>query len=214
MSFNTPASKPSSSFWSQMNWHPSSEQMNQFLKLQSLLILWNKKINLTRLIYGNDYWISQVLDSLWPINKELHNPRQLINCIDVGSGCGLPGLAIAIAMPEARVTLIESIKRKADVLEKMVTELKLSSRVSICNQRAELIGKKSGFRNNYDLAFARAVAIPPVVSEYLVPLLNRDGQALIYCGKWSQKDEKQLNKSLKYQVSPLLSSMWHQIFHK
>ena len=68
--------------------------MQQLITLQNLLRKLNKRVNLTRLIEGNDFWVSQILDSLWPFKNELKNNSQALKIIDVGTGCGLPGLAI------------------------------------------------------------------------------------------------------------------------
>ena len=196
MSINTPLSKPSTSFWNQLEWHPSNKQLNQLIQLQALLKYWNNQINLTRLVDHNDYWISHVFDSLWPLRNKITKPIKNFNCIDVGSGCGFPGIAVSIAMDEAQLTLVESNSKKAKVLQEISKELKLSSRIIVLNERVEDTGKKEGLRGNFDIAMARAVAVAPVVAEYLVPLLNTKGEAFIYKGKWNQTDEQNLNKAL------------------
>tara|TARA_Y100001968_G_scaffold201510_1_gene185045 strand:- start:22270 stop:22959 length:690 start_codon:yes stop_codon:yes gene_type:complete len=179
-----------------MEWQPSPKQLKQFIKLQSILKFWNDQVNLTRLIDGNDFWINQVFDSLWPLKSKLRNQQEDLNCIDVGSGCGFPGLAIAIALPQTKVTLIDSNSRKTSVLTKIAKELEINWRISIWTERVESFAHKSSFRGEFDLAIARAVAHAPVVAEYLVPLLNGEGEALIYRGKWSNRDAIELNKAL------------------
>ncbi len=197
MSLNTSLSKPCSSLWDLMQWQPNPEQINQFLQLQSLLKFWNNQINLTRLIDGDDYWVGQIFDSLWPYKEELQDPVKSFLGADIGSGCGFPGLALAIAFPQSKFTLIESITRKTLVLETITKELGLSERISILNERVEKSAHKSKLRGKFDIAMARAVANTPVISEYLVPLLNKNGQALIYRGKWSQEEQKNLTKVLQ-----------------
>ena len=54
-----------------MAWQPSSDQLQQFTRLQELLRDWNSRVNLTRLVEGEDYWISQIFDSLWPLKPWL-----------------------------------------------------------------------------------------------------------------------------------------------
>tara|TARA_Y100001968_G_scaffold333191_1_gene394621 strand:- start:872 stop:1564 length:693 start_codon:yes stop_codon:yes gene_type:complete len=179
-----------------MQWEPSSHQIEQFLNLQSLLRKWNNKVNLTRLINGDDYWVSQIFDSLWPLDKELLNPSKELTFIDVGSGCGFPGLAIAIALPNAKVTLVDAINRKTTALKNIAKELNLSSRIIIRNERAEIIGHQRQLRGEFDFAIARAVARAPVVAEYLVPLLKKSGQGLIYKGKCHELELQHLNKAL------------------
>tara|TARA_Y100001968_G_C19170632_1_gene625451 strand:- start:72 stop:764 length:693 start_codon:yes stop_codon:yes gene_type:complete len=179
-----------------MHWKPSSQQLKQFMKLQSLLRDWNNQVNLTRLLNGNDYWVTHIFDSLWPLEKELINSLKELNFIDIGSGCGLPGLAIAIALPRSQVTLVESNSRKALALKSICKGLDLAERISIRNERAEITGHQEKLRGRFDFAIARAVAGAPVVAEYLVPLIKSQGQALIYKGKFLQAEKDNLIKGL------------------
>ena len=100
---------PGAEYWTALGWQPSTEQVDQLATLQTLLREWNKKVNLTRLVDGDDYWINQVFDSLWPLANELKTPQQPRTCIDVGTGGGFPGLAIAIALPGSHLTLLDSV---------------------------------------------------------------------------------------------------------
>ena len=71
------------SIYETLKWQPTNNQIEQFIKLQVLLKEWNTTTNLTRLINGNDYWISQVCDSLWPLTKELQSPNLSYKYIDL-----------------------------------------------------------------------------------------------------------------------------------
>ncbi len=193
----TEYTNPDNQIWEILSWYPSTKQLQELTKLQSLLKELNQKVNLTRLVEEHDYWISQILDSLWPIKNELKNQHQSLEIIDVGTGCGLPGIAIAIALPKCSVTLVDSITRKTIALGKIIKELGLQTRVSIRTERIELTGQNKTFRYRYDLATARAVAKAPVLAEYLIPLLNPKGQAILYKGKWSNSEEQDLLNALK-----------------
>ncbi len=196
MSIDTNSSKPCSSLWEKMNWTPSEKQLEQFIHLQAIIKYWNKKTNLTRLIEGQDYWVGQIFDSLWPLNQELNNPYKSFLCVDVGSGCGFPGLAVAIGLPKSKIVLIDSSRKKTDALDKISKEIGLSSRIEIHTKRAESIGQDSYFRGTFDIAMARAVAPAPVVSEYLIPLLKKNGEALLYKGLWNEVNQQSLNEAL------------------
>ncbi len=182
--------------WDLLEWEPSCKQLNEMLKVQKCLRNWNKRLNLTRLVEGEDYWIAQIFDSLWPLKAELTNPKKPRLCIDVGSGCGFPGFAVAIALPGAKVTLIDSSTKKAKALDAIANEIGLSSRINVRAERIELTGQNKAFRGIFDLAMARAVSTAPVVAEYLVPLINPTGEALLYLGRWGKNDEIALSKSL------------------
>jgi len=183
--------------WDEIKWMPNEKQLDQFIELQKFLKEWNQSTNLTRLINGDDFWIAQVCDSLLPLHEELQYPKLSQKYIDIGSGCGFPGLAIAIAMPNSNVTLLDSSNKKTTFLKEVSKEIGLSSRITVVNARAESAGKDPILRSNFDYAIARAVAPANVVAEYLVPFLNSRGQALIFKGKWSETEQQKLTKALK-----------------
>ena len=182
--------------WNKLGWVPSERQLDQFILLQKLLKEWNKKTNLTRLVDGDDFWTAQVCDSLLPLYEELQYPELSHKYIDIGSGCGFPGIAIAIAMPNSNITLLDSSSKKTTFLKEVSRELGLSSRINIVNDRAETAGRNPILRNNFDYAIARAVASANVVAEYLVPFINSTGQALILKGGWSEPEQQILKKAL------------------
>ena len=131
-----------------------------------------------------------------PLQEELQNPKSSHKYIDVGSGCGFPGIAIAIAMPNSHITLLDSSSKKTTFLKEVSRKIGISSRITILTERAESAGKSPIFRGNFDYAIARAVAPASVVAEYLVPFLNSKGQGLIYKGDWSEIEEQRLKKAL------------------
>ncbi len=193
-----PAATPDTSLWQELGWQPSPGQLGQLQQLQEELRSWNSRVNLTRLVEGDDYWIVQVFDSLWPLRQRLQEqPEAALSCIDVGTGGGFPGLAVAIALPRARLTLVDSVGRKTQAVQAMAAALGLADRVELRCERVELTGRHGHCRGRFDLAMARAVAAAPVVAEYLVPLLKPDGEALLYRGQWGESDREELDRALK-----------------
>jgi 16S rRNA (guanine527-N7)-methyltransferase len=155
-------------------------------------------VNLTRLVEGDDFWIAQVFDSLWPLRQRLQGQLNTpLRCIDVGTGGGFPGLAVAIALPQAQLTLVDSVGRKTQAVQAMAAALGLAERVQLRCERVELTGRHGHCRGQFDLAMARAVASAPVVAEYLVPLLQPGGQALLYRGQWGASDQRELERALQ-----------------
>ncbi|HYP04180.1 MAG TPA: 16S rRNA (guanine(527)-N(7))-methyltransferase RsmG, partial [Cyanobium sp.] len=187
----SPESKqsPWAGLWPSLGWEPLEAQLEQLVALQELLRHWNGRVNLTRLVEGDDYWISQVYDSLWPLADLLRAERegraQPLRLIDVGTGGGFPGLAVAIALPSAHLTLVDSVGRKLEAVGAMAAALGLEERVTLRHERIERSGRAPDCRGGFDWALARAVAGAPVVAEYLVPLLRPGGRALLYRGQWS-----------------------------
>jgi 16S rRNA (guanine527-N7)-methyltransferase len=190
----SPISDDRAALWRRLGWIPSSEQLSCFAHLQELLRSWNGRVNLTRLVEGDDFWVGQVFDSLRPLRSFLHDPPR--HCIDVGTGCGFPGLAVAIAMPATRVTLVDSVGRKVEAVRSMAGSLGLASRVTLRCERIEQTGRDADCRGRFDLAVARAVAAAPVVAEYLLPLLTPEGTAVLYRGHWTAQDRQGLERAL------------------
>ncbi len=174
----------------------SINEIQLFKKLQKIMSEINKDTNLTRLIEGEDYWISQVYDSIWPFficpNKTLDKKK----FIDIGSGCGFPGLAYAITHPNSEVYLVDSSRKKTDALKQIIDSLNFSNKIFVINDRIEKIAHNDSYRNTFDIGTTRAVASPSTVAEYILPMLNKNGSGLLYCGKWSKKDEVKIKNSL------------------
>jgi len=191
------ASMSLAELWRALGWQPAPQQEERFQQLQDLLRHWNGRLNLTRLVEGDDYWVAQVFDSLWPLRELLSDPSPSpLEVIDAGTGGGFPGLAVAIALPQARLTLVDSVGRKVEAVRAMAADLDLASRVQLRCERIERTGQDGSTRGRFDWALARAVARAPVVAEYLVPLLRPDGRALLYRGQWSPEDQAALERAL------------------
>src|SRR3954469_3548548 len=110
-----------------------------------------------------------VADSL--VALELGELRSACRIADLGAGGGFPGLPLAIALPEARVVLVESVARKCAFLEMAAGELALAN-VAVVNSRGE--NWVDGLRAQ-DAVTARALAPLPVLLEYAAPLLRPQG---------------------------------------
>ena len=172
------------------------DELEMFSKLKELIKRLNKISNLTRLIDGNDYWISQVYDSIWPFFNDSNKLFENKKFIDIGSGCGFPGLAYAITHPNSEIYLIDSSLKKTNALKQIVNNMHLKNKIHIINDRIENIGHNLAFRHKFDIGTARALSSAPTVAEYLLPLLKTDGFGLIFCGKWSEMDNTKLQKAV------------------
>lgn len=151
----------------------SSTQAEKFDLFLRELLEWNQKFNLTAIRDVDGILIKHFLDSLSVVMAfpEDWKPQSMI---DIGTGAGLPGIPLKIIYPKSRLTLVESIKKKAGFCEHMVEVLGLTD-VIVSSARAEEIGQDPTHREQYDLALARAVAKTPVLVEYLLPLIKVGG---------------------------------------
>ncbi len=175
----------------------NSNEIQLFEKLQKIIYEINKYTNLTRLIEGDDYWISQVYDSIWPFYLSPNKVFDGKKFIDIGSGCGFPGLAYAITHPNSEVYLVDSSRKKTDALKQIIDELNFSKKIFVVNDRIEKIAHNASYRNIFDIGTTRAVGSPSTVAEYILPMLNNGGSGLVYCGKWNKRDENKIRNSLK-----------------
>lgn len=136
-----------------------------------------ERMNLTR-VAPEDAWVDHVLDSL----ALLSDPRfpDSGQLVDVGSGAGYPGLALAIARPGLRVTLLESNGRRAQFLAGAVAQLGLATQCRVVQARAEEVARGRG-REAFPVLVARALAPLPVLLELTLPMVAVGGVALL-CG--------------------------------
>lgn len=111
-------------------------------------------------------------DSL--VALDLEEVRAAAVVADLGAGAGLPGLPLAVALPEARVVLVESVGRKGAFMERCIAEMRLEN-ASVVVARAEDWREGLGA---CDVVTARALAPLNVLAEYAAPLL-REGGALV-----------------------------------
>jgi 16S rRNA (guanine527-N7)-methyltransferase len=100
--------------------------------------------------------------------------------VDVGSGGGAPGIPLAAALPDREVTLLESNRRKASLLEEITRDW---SNVRVVWGRAE-----EQETERFGLAVAKALAPPPVAAEWCLPLVRAGGAAILWIGPSADVD--------------------------
>ena len=163
------------------------EQFEQFERYYHALVQWNRKFNLTAITDYEEVQAKHFLDSLAgaPILAEelgmtlpMERPLHLV---DVGTGAGFPGVPLKIAEPKLKLTLMDGTGKKIRFLQTLIDELGLT-RAETLQGRAEELGRQPAYRGQFDVVTARAVAPLNTLVEYLLPLVRRDGYALIYKG--------------------------------
>lgn len=135
------------------------------------LTAYNEKVNLTAITAPDEIVVKHFVDSL-SLLRFVSLPAGAKLC-DVGTGAGFPGMCIAIARPDLRVTLFDSVNKKLEFLRFLSRELSVP--VEIVTIRAEEAGRRGAYRETFDLVTARAVSQLNVLSEYCVPLVKTNG---------------------------------------
>jgi 16S rRNA (guanine527-N7)-methyltransferase len=138
-----------------------------------LLLAWTQAINLTAIREPAAVATGHVIDSLTA--APWLRTGGAVRILDLGSGGGYPGLPIAAALPDADVTLLEPIGKKAAFLRAAVTATGLAGRVSVITDRAEGLASDPARRGTWSVVTARAVASTADLVELAFPLLAPGG---------------------------------------
>jgi 16S rRNA (guanine(527)-N(7))-methyltransferase RsmG len=155
---------------------------------------WNEKINLTAIKDDEGIAIKHFIDSLMLL-KYISIPENS-KIIDVGTGAGFPGLVIAAARSDVKVTLLDSTGKKLKVVEDIAQKMGLSN-YEILNMRAEDAGQKKEYREQFDFSTARAVAELRVLSEYCLPFVKQNGYFISMKGALAEKEIENATNALK-----------------
>ncbi|RDI18845.1 16S rRNA (guanine(527)-N(7))-methyltransferase RsmG [Lentzea flaviverrucosa] len=127
-------------------------------------------------------WDRHVLNSA--VIEELFQPNERV--VDVGSGAGLPGVPLAIARPDLRITLLEPMARRIAWLEEVKERLQLDN-VTVLRGRAEEGPIRKQLLNS-DAATARAVAPLEKLTKWCLPLLRGGGRMVALKGERAQEE--------------------------
>ncbi|MCX6344310.1 MAG: 16S rRNA (guanine(527)-N(7))-methyltransferase RsmG [Armatimonadetes bacterium] len=157
---------------SEMGIELSESQLTQLDSYAAFLVETNKQFNLTRITDPEDIVTFHYLDSFTCLAALDISDRG--NVIDVGAGPGFPGIPIKIARPDISIALLEATRKKTDFMTSVMQRLSLENAVAL-NARAEEIGREPEYREQYDIAYARALSDMKVLAELCLPLVRVGG---------------------------------------
>ena len=163
------------------NIHLTGRQAMSLITYERELVEWNQKFNLTAIRDVESIRTKHYLDSFSCVLAWRGTPPPS-HLVDVGTGAGFPGIPLKILYPNMRLTLVESVGKKAMFCQHIVRVLGMEG-VEVLQARAEDIGQDPRYRECYDWAVARAVAKLNVLSEYLLPLVRVGGMMLAQKGE-------------------------------
>lgn len=157
----------------ELNIEVTEEKLNKLEKFYELLIDWNNKINLTRIVEKEEVYLKHFYDSL-TIVKEVDLNKVETLC-DVGTGAGFPGIVLKIFYPHLKITLVDSLLKRVNYLNTIIKDLELNDIVAI-HARGEDVKEK------FDIVTSRAVANIEKLVVYTMHLVNKTGRLVALKG--------------------------------
>lgn len=170
----------------------SEHQLQQFQKYYEILVEWNEKMNLTAITDKEDVYLKHFYDSL--TLSKVYDLSKANNLCDIGTGAGFPGLILKIFYPNLEITLVDSLLKRVNYLNKLIEKLQLTGIKAYHIRAEDLIrdGKK------FDIVTARAVASLPKLLPWTVPLVNQTGSFLAMKGNVEEELEQSKTMMKKY----------------
>lgn len=169
------------------------ERLGRYL---ALLYAANSVVNLTAITDLEEAWTRHIFDSLTliPLLVELPEGSHIA---DVGTGGGMPGIPLAIALPNHRFTLLEATGKKVQFLNAATAALGLPN-VEVVQGRAETLGQQHKvYRESFDAVCARALGAMNVAAELTVPLMRPGGSVLLTKGARADEELAHATEALR-----------------
>jgi 16S rRNA (guanine527-N7)-methyltransferase len=157
-------------------------QLDRFQRYLDLLVDGNRRANLISVASPDEIWRRHFLDSITLVVAIPPERISRSSLLDLGSGAGFPGLPLAIAFPDCRVTLIEATGKKATFLQTVKGELDVDN-VTVVEGRSEALAHDPTYRESFDIVAARALARMDTLAELMLPFCLTGGVAVAYKGR-------------------------------
>jgi 16S rRNA (guanine527-N7)-methyltransferase len=170
-----------------------TDQYHKFMLYKDLIQDWNNKINLTAITEDDEIVKKHFIDCIKCFRFE--DIRTSGSIIDVGTGAGFPGIPIKIMAPNKKVTLLDSLNKRVNFLNEVITSLKLNN-VEAIHGRAEEMSRKEEYREKFDIAISRAVANMSVLSELCIPYVKVGGYFVAMKGPAVEEELSQARNAI------------------
>lgn len=169
----------------------TEEQAQKLYKYMTILIDWNKKINLTAITQEKDIIYKHFIDSI-SINKYINNKTDII---DIGTGAGFPGIPLKILNSKNSFTLVDSLGKRINFLQNVKKDLNLNN-INLIHSRVEDLAQLDAYREKFDIVASRAVANLRVLVEYMLPLVKEDGICICMKGPNIEEEIKDAKNAM------------------
>ena len=150
----------------------NEDKYEKFIKYMRLVQEWNEKINLTAITEDDEFIKKHFIDCIKAFKSD--QMKEANSIIDVGTGAGFPGIPIAIMRDDVEVCLLDSLNKRINFLQEVSKQVGIDN-IEFIHGRAEDFGKSEAYREQYDIATARAVAGLPILMEFCVPFVKVGG---------------------------------------
>lgn len=155
------------------------EKLEKLETYRSEILDWNKKVNITKIVEEDDFYRLHYIDSLMCTGSIEFTEAETV--IDVGTGGGFPGIPMAIVFPEKRFTLLDSSRKRLNIIGELAEKLDINN-IEIIHGRAEEVARQKKYREKFDLCVSRAVANLSTLSEYCLGFVKIGGGMIAYKG--------------------------------
>lgn len=168
------------------------EKLLKFYSYMNGIIEWNDKINVTAITDEKMFIVKHFIDSL-TVNRFLEGKNSVI---DIGTGAGFPGIPLKILNPNIKITLIDSVNKKLNVIRDLSDKIGLE-KLEIIHTRAEDLAIKKEYREQYDIATTRAVSNLSTIVEYMLPFVKIGGFAICMKGPNYKEELEEAETAIK-----------------
>lgn len=166
-----------------LNMQASEEQLEQMFLMFCELAEANKVMNLTAITDEDGVIFKHIVDSLM-ISPYVPSDASLI---DVGCGAGFPTLPLAIMRPDLHITALDSTEKRVKYVARTAERLGLTNVQTVVG-RAEELAHDAKYREAFDCATARAVAVMPMLAELTLPLVRVGGSLVAMKAKNAREE--------------------------
>lgn len=155
------------------------DKKNKYQLYMDEILERNKYINLTAITDKDEFIKKHYIDSLLCGSSEEFLKAERV--IDLGTGGGFPGIPLAIAFPDKKFVLADSLNKRIKIINEIAANLGIYNAEAV-HGRAEELARKKNLRESFDVCVSRAVANMSTLSEYCLPFVKVGGTFIAYKG--------------------------------